>query len=144
MAGARLIIVDEAARVPDALYHAVRPMLAVSNGRLITLSTPWGKRGWWHDAYTHGGEGWHRVKITAHECPRISATFLAEERRSLPDFVYRQEYLCEFADTLDTVFRYEDIQAALSVEVAPLFDPERTDAFTLTTLLAGLRPGASG
>src|SRR5262249_48605300 len=34
-----LLVIDEAARVPDDLYRAVRPMLAVSNGRLICLST---------------------------------------------------------------------------------------------------------
>jgi hypothetical protein len=43
--GAALLIVDEAARVDDALYYAVRPMLAVSGGALMMLSTPYGKRG---------------------------------------------------------------------------------------------------
>jgi terminase large subunit-like protein len=120
LAGARLIVIDEAARVPDPLYHAVRPMLAVSGGRLIALSTPWGKRGWWFEAWIQGDD-WQRVQVTAPECPRISPAFLHEERRSVPDFVYRQEYLCEFADTLDGVFRYEDIALALSAEVVPLF-----------------------
>jgi hypothetical protein len=40
-----LIIVDEAARVPDELYQAIRPMLAVSGGRLVLMSTPFGSRG---------------------------------------------------------------------------------------------------
>jgi hypothetical protein len=39
-----LLVIDEAARVPDELYRAVRPMLAVSNGRLICLSTPYHRR----------------------------------------------------------------------------------------------------
>src|SRR5262249_5829927 len=39
-----LLVIDEAARVPDDLYRAVRPMLAVSDGRLVCLSTPYGKR----------------------------------------------------------------------------------------------------
>src|SRR5215207_6984475 len=43
--GVDLLIVDEAARVADELYYAVRPMLAVSGGRLLMLSTPFGKRG---------------------------------------------------------------------------------------------------
>src|SRR5207245_11315659 len=43
--GVRLLIIDEAARVPDDLYYSVRPMLAVSGGRLVALSTPFGKRG---------------------------------------------------------------------------------------------------
>jgi hypothetical protein len=40
-----LLAVDEANRVDDALFYAVRPMLAISSGRIIALSTPWGKRG---------------------------------------------------------------------------------------------------
>jgi phage terminase large subunit-like protein len=40
-----LLIVDEAARVGDDSYFSVRPMLAVSQGRLILLSTPCGRRG---------------------------------------------------------------------------------------------------
>src|SRR3954452_12711715 len=78
--GAALIIEDEAARVSDALYLAVRPMLAVSRGRLILMSTPWGKRGHFHEAWENGGPSWERVKITAAQCPRISPEFLAEER----------------------------------------------------------------
>ena len=49
-----LLIIDEAARVPDTLYRAVRPMLAVSKGRLICLSTPYGKRGFFWDAWARG------------------------------------------------------------------------------------------
>lgn len=45
-----LLIEDEAAFVEDALYMAVRPMLAVSGGRLILMSTPHGKRGHFYDA----------------------------------------------------------------------------------------------
>src|SRR5205823_14964600 len=91
----RLLVVDEASRVPDALYYAVRPMLAVSRGRLVALSTPFGRRGWFHEAW-HGAEAWERVKVTAHECPRISPAFLAEERRVLGERWFRQEYLTGF------------------------------------------------
>jgi Terminase large subunit, T4likevirus-type, N-terminal len=120
MSGARLIVLDEASRVPDPLYHAVRPMLAVSGGQLMAISTPWGKRGWWFEAWEHGTE-WHRVKVTAPECPRISAAFLAEERRSLPAWIFDQEYMGVFGDTLDSVYRHEDIAAMLTDDVAPLF-----------------------
>jgi hypothetical protein len=73
-----LVIVDEAARVPDDLYRAVRPMLAVSQGRLVALSTPFGQRGWFFDEW-HGKGPWHRVRVTWHDCPRIAAAFIAEE-----------------------------------------------------------------
>ena len=46
--GVALLIIDEAARVPDELYRAVRPMLAVSNGQLVCLSTPYGQRGFFY------------------------------------------------------------------------------------------------
>ena len=115
-----LLVIDEAARVADSLYYSVRPMLAVSRGRMVALSTPFGKRGWFHDEWFGEGE-WERVRITAPECPRITADFLAEEERALGERWYRQEYLCSFEDVVDAVFAYGDIQAALSDDVKPLF-----------------------
>jgi hypothetical protein len=69
----------------------------------------------------HGQSDWERVQITAEGCPRISPTFLAEERRSLGERWYRQEYGCSFEDTIDAVFAWADIQAALNNDLQPLF-----------------------
>lgn len=112
-AGVDLLIVDEAARVHDDLYASVRPMLATSNGRLIALSTPYGKRGWWSDAW-HGSQDWKRVKVTAEQCPRISREFLQEERESLGQWWFAQEYQCEFLDAESSAFRSQDIEHAFS------------------------------
>jgi hypothetical protein len=111
--GVRLLAIDEAARVPDDLYASVRPMLAVSGGRLITLSTPFGTRGWWYEAW-HSEEPWERYRITAEECPRISPEFLAEERRNVGEWSFKQEYFCEFLDAESQAFRREDIDAMFS------------------------------
>ena len=59
--GVDLIIEDESSRVPDELYRAVRPMLAVSGGRLVLMSTLFGKRGHFHEEWTMGGEAWKRL-----------------------------------------------------------------------------------
>ena len=118
--GVSLLIVDEASRVLDELYLAVRPMLAVSQGRLVGLTTPWGKRGWFYNEYT-GTEPWERTKITAYECPRISREFLEQEKRTMPPMWFAAEYLCEFTDTEDSVFSSEHIMSALSTDVQPLF-----------------------
>ena len=126
LASVKLLIIDEAARVPDELYHAVRPMLAVSAGRIAALSTPFGKRGWWHKEWSEG-EGWDRVLITADQCPRITTGFLAEEKGALPDAWFRQEYYCEFCETEGAVFSYVDVMAALSDKVSPLFLDAPTD-----------------
>jgi hypothetical protein len=119
--GTSLLVVDEASRVPDALYHAVRPMLAVSGGRLVLLSTPFGKRGFfWHE-WAEGGEDWRRVRITAEQCPRIDPGWLIRERAAIGEWWFRQEYLCEFVDTADQVFGQEVVMRALSADVEPLF-----------------------
>jgi hypothetical protein len=118
--GATLIVEDEAARVPDELYYSIRPMLATSGGRLILMSTPFGKRGHFWEAWDKG-DSWQRVRVPATEVPRISAAFLEEERTALGDWWFRQEYLCEFVEATDSVFSYEHVTAALSDEVAPLF-----------------------
>jgi hypothetical protein len=91
-----LLVIDEAARVPDDLYRAVSPMLAVSGGRLVCLSTPYGKRGFFHDAWTNGGPDWHRIEVSAAQVSRIPADFLARERRTLGESWFRQEYCCSF------------------------------------------------
>jgi len=117
--GADLLIVDEAARVDDGLYYAVRPMLAVSGGRLLMMSTPFGKRGAFYEAWT-GAEAWDRYEVPASGCPRISEEFLEEERRALPSWVFRQEFECSFEETDDQVFTTEMIDAAVSEDVEPL------------------------
>jgi hypothetical protein len=116
----KCLIVDEAARVEDALYTTVRPMLAVSRGRLVALSTPWGKRGWFFEEWTGRGGGWERIKVTADRCPRITPEFLAEERRALGERWYRQEYGCEFCEAVDAVFLQDDIEAMVCPDIAPL------------------------
>jgi hypothetical protein len=118
--GVDLLILDEAARVADDLYFAIRPMLAVSGGALLILSTPAGRRGVFFEEWSEG-RGWERYEVPASEVPRISEAFLAEEKRALPSRVYRQEYECSFEDVEDVVFAFEDVQAAITDEVSPLF-----------------------
>ena len=127
--GVDLLVIDEAARVVDDLYYSVRPMLAVSDGELVAMTTPWGKRGWFYDEWTDPeATEWTRIKVTADECPRISEAFLQEERRKLGEWWYRQEYHCEFSDTVDSLFSTDDIDGAFSDDVAPLFAEEEARA----------------
>ena len=113
-----LVLVDEAAQVPEDLYYAIRPMLAVSRGRLILLSTPHGKRGiFWH-AWDQE-PGWERVKVTADKCPRITTEFLEQERRVIGECWFAQEYCCEFRQDNDALFKEGWIH---------YYDPEATPA----------------
>ena len=121
--GVDLLICDEAARIEDDLFFAVSPMLAVSGGRLVMLSTPFGQRGVFHQLWT-SDSSWRQFKVSADQCPRISAEFLASEKRSMPDRIFRQEYFCEFLQTDDAVFAYDDVISMVSSDVKPLFEKD--------------------
>jgi hypothetical protein len=110
--GVSLLVVDEASRVDDALYYSIRPMLAVSGGRLVCLTTPFGKRGFFFEAWESSND-WERHTITAYDCPRISRAFLDEERAAMGEWWFSQEYLCEFRETSDTVFQYDVVMSAM-------------------------------
>ncbi len=115
-----LLIVDEASRIDDALYFSIKPMLATSNGKLILLSSPYGRRGIFYDIWENGADDWLRIKIVASQCPRISPDFLESERCTLPTFWFDQEYMGKFCETLDSFFNYDDIERAVSSDVKPL------------------------
>lgn len=115
--GARLLVIDEASRVEDPLYYSVRPMLAVSGGRLVALSTPFGKCGWFFETWQSDSHEWTRVRITAPDCPRISKEFLEQERRSMPARWFQQEYECEFHNIEDAAFASDRLDAAIDPTV---------------------------
>jgi hypothetical protein len=120
-----LLIVDEAARVDDELYSAMRPMLAVSDGDVWMLSTPFGRRGFFWRVWDIGeGEQWLRIRVPATDCPRISAEFLARERAAQGEHKFRQEYLCEFVQPEDSLFNEELLR---SLMVPPDDYPGRTE-----------------
>lgn len=106
-----LLIVDEASRVPDSLYYSVRPMLATSRGKIVLLSTPFGKRGFFYEIWEKGDSSWEKIKITVDDCPRIPKEFVEEERANLPTNWFLQEYYGEFLDVEDQIFSTDEIEA---------------------------------
>lgn len=115
-----LLVIDEAARLADAVYKSMRPVLAVSKGRVVALSTPYGKQGWYYEAWKRtlerAGRGddvkWQVVSITADQCPRLTPEFLADELEDLGEPWFRQEYYCEFRETVESVFPAEAVERA--------------------------------
>ena len=121
-----MLLIDEASRVEDTMYRALRPMLAVGNGDLWLLSTPFRKRGFFYSNWDLGGRDWHRVRVPATECARIPREFLEEERRHQKgDF--EMEYMCEFMEDGNSVFNRDLVMKALDVTIQPLeFPPMST------------------
>jgi Terminase large subunit, T4likevirus-type, N-terminal len=106
-----LVLIDEAARVPDAFYHTIRPTLT-HGGHLWLLSTPAGQRGFFHHEWHNSNTPWTRFTVPASHCPRYSEAFLAAERLLMGDSFYRQEYECEFTLTPGAFLNPADIAAA--------------------------------
>ncbi len=122
LAGARLIVVDEAARVADEMLGAIRPMMATNrNAAMWILSTPAGKSGFFHDSWHSLDETWHRVRVSATDCARISPAFLEEERRALGETMFESEYGLIFHDDLMAAFPTDIIDGIFDRELAPLW-----------------------
>lgn len=115
-----LLIVDEAARVSDEMYHALRPMLATGDGALWLMSTPNGRSGFFFREWFSDRE-WVRVQATAEECVRIPKDFLEEERNVLGEDMYLQEYGCQFLAGEGSLFDEVEILSRLSSRVKPLW-----------------------
>lgn len=117
----RLVVIDEASRVPDDVLAAVLPMLVSNGGRLLALSTPRGKSGFFYAKWVSADQAWTRINAKASESPRISPEALAEQRASLGPRLYASEFENQFLETTDQYFSSEAIEAAFSDDVAPLF-----------------------
>jgi hypothetical protein len=122
-ASVSMLLIDEAARVPDELYRAVRPMLAVSGGRMVCLSSAYARQGFFFEEWENGGPSWHRVKVLGTECARIDPAFLEEERAALGPRVFAREYECQFSAADDAYFDFDSVRRALGSPnaEAPLF-----------------------
>jgi Terminase large subunit, T4likevirus-type, N-terminal len=134
--GVRCLVIDEASRVPDSLWIAVRPMIAVSGGSIMLLSTPFGKRGFFYRVWSQSQQ-WLKIQVTADQCPRLTPGFLAEELVELGERWYAQEFGCQFVEAVGQVFSDAAIDAAFRDDVVPLFgDEPDEDAGVLVDLPA--------
>jgi hypothetical protein len=115
--GVTLLILDEAARIPDDLFASVSPMTAIAHGQQILLSTPFGKRGFfyreWHDERNTAT----RFRVPWQRCPRHTKEFIEEERRKFGDPWVEQEYECSFMSMEGLV--YPDFSQCL-VDIWPV------------------------
>jgi hypothetical protein len=91
-----LLIADEAAFISESVWVAVVPMLATTGGKMILLSTPWGKGGYFYNAF--GDSDFVQFHINSEDCPRIPPEFLRKEKARMTKLQYAQEYLGEFVE----------------------------------------------
>jgi len=116
-----LVVIDEAAHCQESFISATLPMLAASpDGQLLVLSTPNGRQGFFHEAW-HGDDTFEKTRITWRDCPRIPEDAVNLYRATVGDLMCRQEFLCEFLDTAESVFPSAIIEAMFDDTVTPLW-----------------------
>lgn len=101
------LVVDEAHYVPEEVFVAVRPMLATTGGTIDVLSTPRGNDGFFYDCFSDSD--FTSFHTRSQDCPRISKSFLDQERKRMTKLQYAQEYEAEFLDSLQQFFPREII-----------------------------------
>ena len=108
-----LLIADEAAFIPEEVWTAITPMLSVTKGDIILLSTPHGKEGFYYDCFQN--EDYSSFHISSEECGRIDEKFLKREKERMTKVQYAQEYLGEFVDELMQFFSTDLIRSAMTL-----------------------------
>ena len=107
----RLIILDEASRIPDDVYLCLRPMLLVSpNWELWIISTPFGQRGFFHMESRNPTFKKYRQTIwDSLKLGRVNRKFIEDEKKK-GDIYFQQEFECEFVSNLQTLFTRKELE----------------------------------
>jgi hypothetical protein len=117
-------VVDEASRVKEESWHAVRSTLTATQGPARLIGNVTGRRNWFYRLARRaegGAPGMHHAKITAADAVAagiLAAAEVEDARALLPESVFRQLYLAEAADDEGNPFGIEAIRA----RVGPLSD----------------------
>jgi len=127
-----LLIADEAAFIPEEVWTAVTPMLAVTRGKIILLSTPFGRGGYFYRCFTD--PTFTSFHVSSEDCPRKNQDFLDQERKRMSTLQYAQEYLGEFVDELRQFFPTELIQSSMTLDRG--LSKSTTTSFPLSSSLS--------
>lgn len=112
-----LLIADEAAFIPEEVWTAVTPMIAITRGKMILLSTPFGREGYFYRCFSD--DTFTQFHVSSEDCPRADMNFLKQEKKRMTKLQYAQEYLGMFVDELRQWFSDELIKKVMSLERNP-------------------------
>ena len=101
-------VIDEAAFCKDeAWQEAIRPVFMVRGKKVLFISTPKGKN-FFYDLYQLGiNEDYPQYKNytgTSYDTPYIDPIDITDAKKTLPENVFKQEYLAAFIDSGGEVF----------------------------------------
>ena len=97
-----MVVLSEYAYMDEEVYDTVRPILAANNGKILIVSTPFGKNHF-YDLYQRVKElpDWYVVHKNVYITKHISDETLAEEKSQMSEELFAQEYECSFDRGVD-------------------------------------------
>lgn len=102
------MVIDEGAFIKEvAINEAILPTLTAIGKKCFIISTPKGKN-WFYNYYIRGNQEnktYISFKGRSVDNPYADQDFIKQQHLSLPEDIYRQEYLAEFTDAGSEVFR---------------------------------------
>jgi len=102
------LVVDEAAFIrEEAMNEAILPTLSAIGKKCFIISTPKSKN-WFYTNWLKGqndNPDYISFKGVSIDNPYVDAMFIAEQQKSLPIDIYKQEYEAEFSEATNDVFR---------------------------------------
>lgn len=123
-----LVILDEAAFAPEALFRAITPSLAATSGAMHMLSSPNGRQGYFFEAFEGEAQDvFLSLRVSYEECPRITEETLQMERIALGDLYFRQEFGAEFITPQGAFFGFSALTNLEEGEDPDLSDLEMLD-----------------
>jgi len=103
------LVIDEAASVPKEVWqYVLRPTISQTLGWAVFVSTPKG-RNWFYDLHTRGLDPYENdyasFVFPSNASPYFPKSEWEDAKRTLPEDVFRQEYMAEFLEDSAGVFR---------------------------------------
>jgi hypothetical protein len=135
-----VLVPDEAAYMPEAIWAASTPMLLTTGGQIWLLSTPNAQQGYFYEAYTNPAMHFKTFHVNSEEVAEarpepqrsIMLNYLAREKARMTELQYAQQYLAQFLEELgqlfpDTLIRQQ--QQLRRVQPLSTTNPQPSGAF---------------
>lgn len=109
-----ILVLDEAAFFPsqltngeDPYFNVIFPIIKARKPKVLVISTPNGKTGFYYDLYLkalNGEKGYREITATIYDDEHITPEEVEELRKGYPPLAWAQEFEVKFLDNALTVF----------------------------------------
>lgn len=124
------LILEEAAFIADEVWEQLEPSLAVTKGLLIFLGTPFGKQGFFYEAFREDS-GFTTFHVKANQCPRYSPEDLKKLKETKSEFEWYTMYEAEFVDQAENAIPISLIKSNIHKK-EEIYGPEEDKKYILS------------